>query len=207
MLIEGDFGSPTNTRSVCGTNYGIIDDDTSLAAQVINHGVIIGDVVTTGLGCEVENAGTIYGKVALGSGVEYFTGRGTGTVTEGVLGGFGDNVLLGASLSDGLNGGNDVITGGRGNDRMRGNDGSDTFFFGHSTDNDAILDFEDDTDLIDLSALEVYELSDLTVTNGVGLQSVIDLTSMGGDGTITVEGMGALEWSAANFEFADWPLF
>lgn len=99
-----------------------------------------------------------------------------GAGNDTVFGGEGDDIIEGQVGNDILYGGegNDFIRGGYGVDHMQGDAGIDTFVFTAVSDSnatygvDTIHNFEDGTDLIDLSALDssgISSFSDLTVTD------------------------------------------
>ena len=114
-------------------------------------------------------------SIARGTVIEdFFAGTGNDTVTgndaanyisgnsgnDTLAGGSGDDQLYGGSGTDVLDGGpgddyldggfgNDTLRGGAGEDYLQGWYGSDTFVFG---DGDTVRDFEDLSDMIDISA-------------------------------------------------------
>jgi Ca2+-binding RTX toxin-like protein len=95
-----------------------------------------------------------------GAGNDVLKGGGGNDVLRGgggndkLFGGGGSDVLFGDAGDDVLRGGggDDVLNGGAGNDRLIGGAGSDRFVFapGHGTA--VIKDFEDDIDILDLTA-------------------------------------------------------
>ncbi len=79
-----------------------------------------------------------------------------------------DDRLLGRSGDDTLNGnaGDDYLHDGAGADRLIGGSGADVFVICADKDTDTIYDFENGTDLIDLSEWgRIYSASDLTITS------------------------------------------
>lgn len=68
-------------------------------------------------------------------------------------GGNGNDLLRGGRGDDTMNGGRgtDILKGGIGDDIMRGQGGADTFVFNADEGNDKILDFQNGSDLLDLS--------------------------------------------------------
>ena len=91
-----------------------------------------------------------------------------------------------------------ALTGGFGHDSMTGGGGADIFFFGDGHGNDTITDFEDGTDLIDLSALDgVTSFGALTITAD-GNDTVIDT----GAGTIKLVGVAPSDLDADSFVFS-----
>jgi Ca2+-binding RTX toxin-like protein len=86
---------------------------------------------------------------------------------DNLQGGKGADVLFGGSGEDILKGytGNDQLNGGEGKDSLFGGSGNDLFVFSHLTDSnsenmDEILDFTQNEDQIDVSQLEVTDISD-----------------------------------------------
>ena len=123
-----------------------------------------------------------------------------------LLGGEGDDMLEGGAGNDALMGeeGNDTLDGGADDDVLYGGSGEDTFVFqaSHDTDTDTILDFTDEDDTIDLSALtDITGFSDLTITQD-GTTAVIDLSSQGG-GTIRLDDTAVSDLDATDFTFDD----
>ena len=91
------------------------------------------------------------------------------------------------------------LYGSRGNDILEGRGGADRFIFEHSNGDDIILDFTDNEDLIDLSAIGLSGYDDLTLSsdsNGV----TIDMTSSGG-GSILLENFDIANLDASDFIF------
>ncbi|MBV7397471.1 calcium-binding protein, partial [Mameliella sediminis] len=93
----------------------------------------------------------------------------TGSDFDDVLSGNGGrNVLVGGAGDDGLYGGGaaDTLDGGEGNDTLVGGSGPDQFVFGASSGQDTVLDFDDGTDLIQLTGGLTF--ADLTITTVAG---------------------------------------
>ena len=123
-----------------------------------------------------------------------------GAGNDVIEGGTGDDLLVGGTGDDTIDGGDghDFIWGGTGDDILTGGTGSDTFGFGATHGDDTITDFEDGTDIIDLSALDgVNQLGDLTITAD-GSDTLIDT----GQGTIRLEGVSSADLDASNFVFS-----
>ena len=91
--------------------------------------------------------GTVIENFNAGSGNDTLTGN---DADNSIWGNYGDDVLDGGAGDDALYGyyGNDTLRGGAGEDYLQGQGGSDTFVFG---DGDSVVDFEDRSDLIDIS--------------------------------------------------------
>ena len=115
---------------------------------------------------------------------------------DNVFGNAGNDVLNGGAGDDTLYGGadNDTLNGGAGDDLLDGGPGADTFVFAPGNGDDTIMDFNhagnaDNADKIDLSAFDgITSNNILSITETVGANSVIDLSTYGG-GTITLLGV------------------
>ena len=150
--IDGDI---VNNGTIEADGTGIfLDGEASLSGEVINTGTITGNVngdndegvaiITTGIGgFTVRNSGTLNGDVRLSEGNDTFIGT-DGTVNGKIFGNGGTDVITGGN-------GRDVIDGGEGLDVLSGGAGSDVFVFTGIVGNDTVLDFEDDSDLLDVS--------------------------------------------------------
>ncbi|MDX5411679.1 MAG: hypothetical protein LPK02_01360, partial [Rhodobacterales bacterium] len=126
-----------------------------------------------------------------------------GATTDLTLdGGDGNDVLTGGSGNDSLFGGNgaDRLIGGTGDDFIVGGDGADVFVFATGFGNDALRDFANGSDLIDLSGHEgSTAFSDLTLTQA-GAHVVIEVT--GTTDSITVLNTSVAVLGAEDFIFA-----
>ena len=154
-------------------------------------------VITTSTGNTITLTGVATADLDA-SNFLFWTGgtSGNDTIDGSVL----DDEIVGYAGDDSLTGraGEDLIIGGEGNDSMSGGDDADTFMFGASHGNDTIADFEDGTDIIDLSALDgVTQFSDLTITAD-GNDAVITT----GEGTIKLTGVSTTDLDASNFVFS-----
>ena len=157
-------------------------------------GVIdLGSEVDVGRVLNVGGSGLIWNELTV-SGLKGAFSR----ANDDVHGSLGDDVLdlgkghdrINASRGDDVvrgGGGRDLIDGFDGNDRLYGGGGADRFVFEPGEGIDRVLDFENDVDLLDLSA---YGLADkaafkalVTVKDG---NLVVDL---GGGAEVTIEGM------------------
>ena len=122
----------------------------------------------------------------------------TGSDFDDVLSGTGGrNLLIGGDGDDQIFGGGrgDTIDGGAGNDTLAGGSGPDQFVFGEGSGQDNVLDFEDGTDLVQLTGGLTF--ADLTVTT-VAAGEQVALTS---DPTtfIVLEGLNPGDVTAADF--------
>ena len=120
---------------------------------------------------------------------------------ENLWGSDHNDVLSGDTGANRLYGGrgNDEIQGNAGDDILEGGDGADQFIFQHSNGDDTILDFTDNEDLIDLSAIGLSGYDDLTLSsNSTGV--TIHMTSSGG-GSILLEDFDIANLDASDFIF------
>lgn len=95
--------------------------------DIMNEGLIDGDIFT-GLGDDIIiNTGSIMGDIDMGEGNDTFTMGTGGTLSGTVNGGNGDDVLMGGAMSDDLygDGGDDTLSGGQGSDNLFGGEGDD----------------------------------------------------------------------------------
>ncbi|MFJ4193813.1 M10 family metallopeptidase C-terminal domain-containing protein, partial [Pseudomonas sp. NPDC089534] len=122
-----------------------------------------------------SDVGGLVGNVSIAKGV----------TIENAIGGSGNDLLIGNSVSNELKGGagNDILYGAGGADKLWGGAGSDIFVFGASTDSkpgaaDQILDFTSGLDKIDLTG----------ITKGAGLHFVSAFTGAAGDAILTTSG-------------------
>lgn len=133
-----------------------------------------------------------------GSGDDTMTGDiGTDTLYGGsgedlLFGGDQGDLLFGGSGIDTLDGGtgDDVLHSGSGDDILIGGAGADVFDFGRNSGNDVITDFEDGSDILDLTAFDIASLTELRAA-GMNTENgyFIDLDLLGGQGSILIEGV------------------
>ena len=169
----------------------------------------IGDIYAE-LGAEIEEAGlspgdfaraTLVSGQSLGSGHVTVTGT---VLHEDLIGGLNADTLDGGGGDDSLFGGagDDVLIDGAGKDFYVGGAGADTFVLGADNRADSILDFEDGTDLIDVSAWGVTDFSDLTL---IDHQSGRVILRHGKEAVLIDDanrGLEAADFSAADFLMA-----
>ena len=176
------------------------------------------DTMNGGTGCDwlvgEEGADTITGGA---HNDELYGGEGNDTIYGGahddeIYGGEGNDTIYGGAGADTIDGGADddeiyggagadAITGGTGDDTMTGGAGADTFVFAAGHGNDAITDFDNGTDKIDLSAFSsITGFSNLTITQE-GTDVKIDLSAHGG-GEITLEDFTSTDLDATDFDFS-----
>ena len=194
------------------------------ADHIRNAGIIQGDVYLgdggdgfNGRGGTVD--GVIYGEggddtlkgsqidddhIDAGNDNDMVWGRGG---DDTLIGGAGYDTLLGQNGNDFLDGGgrSDVLNGGAGDDTLIGGGGGDRFVFGRSSGNDRIGDFQDGSDMIDLTALNIQNFNALNASGAISNLSgggvAIDLSLVGGNGTLWIDGISAGQLSASDFLF------
>ncbi|MGV6812328.1 MAG: hypothetical protein ACWA47_08785 [Brevirhabdus sp.] len=192
------------------------------ADAVTNSGTIVGDLVL-GTGDDSYNGrfGVTTGAVLGGTGNDSLTGGVENDLLDGgadndllsgrggndtLIGDAGFDTLLGGYGNDSLNGGgrSDLLDGGRGDDTLTGGGSVDTFVFGRKAGDDVITDFADNTDQIDLSAFGLQNFNALNSSGALSQDQdgvIIDLSLIGGSGSIYVEGMTLAQMDAADFVF------
>ena len=113
-----------------------------------------------------------------------------------------DNVIEGNGGADTLDGGDgaDTLDGGSGDDELSGGHGADIFRFAPGHGNDIILDFSNGEDRIDLSDLDIEDLSAVTIVEGTD-RVTLDLTDYGG-GTVELPVLTGLTWMRRIFCFS-----
>ena len=103
----------------------------------------------------------------------------------------GNDRLVGNDSDDRLFGGRgaDHLDGGTGNDRLTGGAGADIFLFDQTSGSDTVLDFAAGLDQVDLTRLNISGPQTLAAAmSDVGADAVLDLTALGGNGTVTFTG-------------------
>lgn len=188
----------------------------ALDESLRNAGRIDGDVELGGGadlyrgGGESSVEGTIFGEagnddlrggaagdsLSGGAGDDFLAGRVGDDRLEGgdgsdtLRGRRDDDTLLGGSGADDLSGGGgeDVLAGGPGRDSLRGGSGCDTFVFTRNgSDRDYVLDFRNNTDLLDLTDLNLAGVAGFrSLAKTVKGNTIIDPE---GDGWLKVVGI------------------
>jgi hypothetical protein len=142
------------TISSTGNVFGEAIGDGHGAVSLQNFGKIVGDIFCAAAlaGITMDNAGSISGRITLGSADDTYLGS-TGTATE-IDGWTGNDRIVGGPSGE-------RIDGGRGIDTLAGGGGADTFVFDDAADSaaganrDVITDFHHTQhDLIDLSGID-----------------------------------------------------
>ncbi len=185
--------SVANTGVISGSNaiYAELSTtpyDSLGTLDLINSGIINGDITLLDGDDQITNTGEIYGDITLDSGADSFNGA-NGTFIGIINGGTGND-----TISAGL--GNATINGGEGNDTLSGGLGADVLVFDGTFGDDTITDFEDGLDLLDFSA-STLTFTDLTIT-----QSGVDTLIEDGLGnSITLSGITSTDITADDFIF------
>ncbi len=221
-LPDGDSATLMNYGLISGATFGFLGGDgTNL---VTNGGEIYGDV---GLGkgddvYEARTDGRVDGTVNGGAGDDTLTGGAEIDNLNGnsgndlIVGRAGDDIIRGDNGNDHLRGqagddiliggnGEDVLNGGRGDDILTGNGSGDTFVFGLDAGNDTITFFKDGADLIDLTAYDLLSNEFSAIRNAISDAedgaTFLDLSEIGGTGSVFIEGLGISEVDATDFLF------
>jgi len=208
VIRADDFGifgdSPREIVKNTGEIYGVISlgngDDTYNGRFGFTDSPIDG-----GAGDDTLRGGSEDNTILGGEGRDQMYGYAGDDFMDGgsdgdtMRGGAGDDTLVGG-------GRNDELIGGRGDDRLQGDGGADTYVF-RRTDNgdDIIVDFQDGTDLIDLSQFGIQNFNALknglnAVSNGAD-GVIIDLDAAGGSGSIRIVGITVGDLSGSDFIF------
>lgn len=105
-----------------------------------------------------------------------------GEVSNNIQGGAGDDTIFGY-------GGSDTIIGGSGNDSLFGGVGADVFVFSDNSGHDAVLDFENGLDVIDLSShSQIVDFNDvINLASQVGSDVIIDFGNGSTIGLVNVD--------------------
>ena len=167
------------------------------------------DEISGGAGDDDLNGGNgldlIYGGAGndtIGGGTDADTLNG-GDGEDLILGWLGDDLIFGNAGHDMLDGqgGNDTLAGGWGNDTLSGGADADVFRMIRANGDDVITDFENNTDLIDVSALQTTYGALATGLSDYNGGALIDLTAVGGTGSIWVQGVPSSFLNANDFIF------
>ncbi|MDO6591259.1 hypothetical protein DS901_00420 [Loktanella sp. D2R18] len=174
-------GNGGNDELVGGTGDDDLDggsDDDTL------YGDSGSDDATVSSGNNTIYGGSGFDDLDGGSGVDTIFG---GSGDDNISGGGDDDTLYGGRGDDDINGdaGADTIIGGMGADTLTGGAGADTFVFNAMSDSfvgngDTIVDFENGSNTIDLSAFGITS-AEVTLNTSSGNTTV--LIDSNGDGT------------------------
>ena len=169
----------------------------------------LGDIYAV-LGAEIAAAGlsaNAFARATLISGQQAGSSLTTVTGTilhEDLIGGVNADALDGRGGSDKLFGGlgEDVLADGAGRDFLSGGAGSDRFVLSADNSSDLILDFEDQVDLIDISAWGATAFSELALSDHKSGRVILRHAKEAvliDDGS---RGLNSTDFSAADFIFA-----
>ena len=141
----------------------------------------------------------------MGTGADIAWGHdGDDTIRAGAA---GRDTLHGGAGNDVLDssGGNgeDLLSGGTGDDTMTGGDCNDVFVFERNAGHDVITDFSNGSDRMDLVRVgtSFAALNGAGAFSGDATTTVIDLSKIGGVGSITLDGFALADLDAADFLF------
>ena len=173
ISVENLFGSRFGDNLTGDLRDNLIN---GLGGNDIIDGAAGNDKLFSGAGSDILNGGAGDDTLSGQSGFNRLNGDG------------GDDLILGGTDAD-------FINGGTGDDIMSGGMGADRFIFdtGHGTDR--INDFEDGTDLIDLSALGIA-FADLTL-----VQTSQNVEIDTGEGIIVVNNAMVADFDTTDFVF------
>ena len=216
-IFNGDSGADTlNGRGGDDTLNGGDHADKILggAGDDVIEGGSGADEIKGGAGDDTINGGVDDDVIHGGAGDDVIVGWSGADV---ISGGIGDDEILGNWNADILNGGrgddtldggtqSDRLKGGVGNDVLTGGAHNDVFIFGVHDGHDVITDFTNGQDKIDLSAFGLNPSDFANVVapalsaHGAG-STFLDLTEIGGTGTIIVNGLTLAQAGASDFIF------
>ena len=167
------------------------------------------DLVYGGRGDDNLNGGngldTIYGgdgadSIGGGENDDLLNG---GEGNDSLLGWLGNDQLFGAAGNDTLNGqaGADTLNGGWGDDLLTGGTEADVFVFIVQNGIDVVTDFENNTDLIDLTAFHTSFGAMSGAISDFNGGALIDFAMMGGSGSAWIQGTPAAFLNNNDFIF------
>lgn len=126
-----------------------------------------------------------------------------GEGNDAIRGGRGDDVMDGGAGDDDLRAGagDDEIDGGDGDDVMRGGDGADIFIAGPGADK--VVDFEQGTDQVDLTAYGFLQSAEDVAANAFFNKAgtTITLPGLDGDDSIFIRGLSEAALDDSDFIF------
>lgn|GEM_PF-6910192 len=202
-------GGVGNDRLIGGTGDDTANGGSGIDVITGNDGndVLSGndgnDTVNGNDGNDIVNGNAGNDRLIGGEGDDVLNG---GTGDDVISDTTGTNILNGDAGNDRLVAGDsaDTLIGGTGNDLLIGGDGGDTFVFEDGFGADTITDFDVDAaspagDTIDLSALGVTDISDLTIVQS-GTATIITVTG-DTENSIRLNNTTATDLTNDNFVF------
>ncbi len=211
-----------NTGTITGFEYSV-RSSTNTSIVISNSGEMFGDIIfTDGTDRYLGKQGYVDGLVFGGSGRDTLTGGDEDNEFQGgdgndlLEGGRGDDDLSGDAGTDRLFGGlgddrlsgggrNDLLNGGRGNDVLEGGGASDVFVMQRKGNgDDRITDFQDGSDLIALNFLGIADFGELSGSGALSQNSrsvIIDLSLVGGSGSLEIENIDLADLDGSDFLF------
>lgn len=166
------------------------------------------------------NHGEVTGRIALNGGDDVYANRDDALVSGWVLGGAGDDLMVGSDRQDQLHGGddsdelrggggddylhggagNDELEGGTGNNWLTGGDGADIFeYIPFSGSDDEVTDFAHGTDRIALQRLGVSFDDVQAAMVEMGTDVLIDFSLTGWSGSLLIRNTDIGAFSADDF--------
>jgi Ca2+-binding RTX toxin-like protein len=187
FAVNGDFSGTSlrpNTIAIVGTTAS---DTIDISSLVSSHRVVF----ETNGGSDMVFGSPRPQDVFVG---DYTVADGSYVAPMELIGNSKDNVLTGGGGDDRLRGkdGADTLIGGAGNDNMNGGDGRDTFVFGADFGHDTILGFE---------GKDVLDISQLGIT-AADFASKVTIEDLGSDTRVSI-GEGSILLQGANVTQAD----
>jgi len=215
--IQGNGGNDTLIGGLeDNTIHGGAGDDTlgGRGGDDTLNGDAGNDTIRGGAGEDTIDGGDNNDTIRGGAGDDDIKG---GNGNDDIRGGAGDDTIDGGHGRDTLHGGAgndelngfhqwDVLIGGKGDDVLTGGFGNDIFVFGAHDGHDRITDFVNGQDRIDLSALGL-SAADYASVVAPGLSAagatvtVLDMTLLGGTGTVRIEGLAIADADVSDFIF------
>ncbi|WP_282607073.1 hypothetical protein [Pelagibius sp. Alg239-R121] len=177
---------------------GSINNYGTLEAQSAEENAIQIDVDST-VDFRVNNSGVINGDIQFGAGDDTLDSS-DGELNGEVFGNGGNDNLTGGDSEDVLNGGSgsDRLNGGEGDDELTGGSEADTFVFLEDTNEDTVTDFEDELDLLDVSAFFDDAADAVAAARQDGDDTVIDLDA-GANDSVRLTGINVDQVNETDF--------
>lgn len=186
------FGA--NIENATGSHGADVITGNTLANRIFGN--MGSDLISGGNGNDILSAGKDADVVSGGSGNDWINGN---NANDLVYGEDGDDLMRGGKEDDTMLGGagNDTLYGDLGNDILSGGDGADVFCFGPGSGADAISDFQDGLDKIQL----MDGLTADTVAQAISEVSGSAVLNLAGGASVTLTGISASLIGADDFIF------